>query len=207
LVVNVIYKNQTDGPVFVRESGALSMHVDVFDSAGKILAETHRPPFLGDLLSSGFSLSPGETKSKPLVISALYQFKKPGKYLVRFQQLQLSEKGDVIAEGRVVVRVLPFDAKRLDARCAELWKIGPKNYNLKALYATRNDIVLPYLDLMARDWADRYAVVAMRRIGTKRANMLIKSLAARQDEVGDAARKAMSMPLETKDLDWSMGGY
>ncbi len=85
--------------------------------------------------------------------------------------------------------------------------MGAGNYKLKALYATCSDVALPYLDLMARRWGSHYAVLAMRRIGTERANRLVKSLAARRDTVGDAARKAMSMSLETKNLIWSMGGY
>ena len=45
----------------------------------------------------------------------------------------------------------------------------------------------------------------MRRIGTPEAEVLIKGLAARNDRVGEAARKALAMPLQKKNILSDMG--
>jgi len=67
---------------------------------------------------------------------------------------------------------------------------------VKALRSVRHDIVLPYLDWIACQWADAETCKAIRRIGTDRALELLDTLAARDDRVGEAARKSMTMPLE-----------
>ena len=75
----------------------------------------------------------------------------------------------------------------------------------KALRSVRRNEALPYLDWMARQWGSIHACLAMRRIGTPEAEALIKALAARNDRVGEAARKALPMPREKKNSLSDMG--
>ena len=150
-----------------------------------------------------------------LVLTGLYQFQKPGEYSVRVQQFGEFERGfPVLAEDTASVRVLPFDASRLGARCEELFRPLrthsssrtdiPQQVRVAALYSVRSDLVLPYLDWMAREFASRYACRAIRRVGTTRAERLLNALAARRDKVGEAARKAMKMPVENTSPVWEM---
>lgn len=234
LIVRVDYKNLTEKPGMIAESGLLTLQVFVMDSSGTVVAGTQRPDMGVDILSSPMTLEPCETKSKYLIVSALYQFRKPGKYSVRVRQLDLTREARILAEAGKTFQVLPYDRKRLDARCEELRDLGKLDefmqsgathgqpseqtqreealrsqlwhIGIKAMYTVRDDVALPYLDLMAREWSDSYAVRAMRSIGTPRAKKLIESLTARKDSVGEAARKALLMP-ESGAVYWSMGGY
>ena len=81
----------------------------------------------------------------------------------------------------------------------------PLGVRATVLYSVRHDVVLPYLDWMVREWADQYACRAMRRIGTPEARALINVLAARDDKAGEAARKALAIPLKKKNILWDMG--
>ena len=77
---------------------------------------------------------------------------------------------------------------------------------LKALYAVRHDAVLPYLSLIARDWADTSeqwpAMMAIRRIGSPRSEELFGTLTSRRDEVGRVAR----MVAEARPHEADIGG-
>lgn len=150
------------------------------------------------MIYSLVEIAPGETRSEVWVISGLYQFERPGRYTVRVEQLEPTEKVTVLAADSASVRVLPFDAARLEARCEELFRASASSSG-KALYSVRHDIVLPYLDWMVREQGDEYAIRAMGRIGTPRAQALVKALAARKDWVGDEARHGLKIPL---DITW-----
>jgi hypothetical protein len=49
---------------------------------------------------------------------------------------------------------------------------------------------------MAREWENWDTCLAIRRVGTTRAEKLIQALARRTDRVGEAARIALEKPLE-----------
>jgi hypothetical protein len=74
----------------------------------------------------------------------------------------------------------------------------------KALYTIRHDAVLPYLSLIARDWADTSeqwpAMMAIRRIGSPRSEELFSTLTARDDEVGRAARMVAEERLDEANM-------
>jgi hypothetical protein len=147
------------------------------------------------------------------VVSSIYQFTKPGLYTVRAQYFGPPREFPVLAEASAPVRALPFDAGRLKARCEELiaplrpdggeygeLEIGIRS---KALLSVRHDIALPYLDWLVRHEDDSYAIRAMRRIGTPRAQTLVKTLAARRDRLGRTARRGLKLPLDLGT--WDVG--
>ena len=189
--------------------------LEVRDQEGKLVAGTPRPPYREGGWAGWRRLRTGETSSKVWVVTSLYQFEEPGTYTVRVQELDHSEDLPVIAEDTTTVRVLPLDASRLEARCEEIFqpmrkggcsKTGiPDSVRVHALYSVSHDVVLPYLDWMARKWDDRYACRAIRRVGTEKAQTLISTLAAREDKVGVAARQALDMPLRSRNIFWAMG--
>jgi hypothetical protein len=218
----------TTEPVRVLSSPFLRL--SVYDNTGKLLAATEDPQEAArrcpDFAVGWRPLAPGESYSKMLIITGLYQFSRAGLYFVKVEQFAygngsvgenlpswrrlgtLDDRGGfpVIAEAGASLWVFPFDAGRLKARCEELFAPiqghGPMGdlsmtVRSKALESVKNDIALPYLDWEAKEWADRYAVRAMRRIGTKEAQKYISALTARNDKVGKAARQALEMPLKT----------
>ena len=204
--VEVRFSNQTGSAVYWQ----------VRDSEGILLAATPRPrPREGGLGGRRF-IKAGKTDSNIWIISALHRFQKPGAYDIQVQLLDLADEDlSVMVQDTISVRVLPFDASRLEARCEEIFqpmrkggcsKTGiPLGVRATVLYSVRHDVVLPYLDWMARKWADQYACRAMRRIGTPEARALINVLAARDDKAGEAARKALAIPLKKKNILWDMG--
>lgn len=180
-------------------------YLDVYDANGKLLATMPRPRNVGDFAHSVRDLAPSEVYSKFLVVTGLYHFEVAGIYSVRVQQQGIPPEMSVLCEDVASVQVLPYNAERLEAACEEIFapirkRAGfgtiPMTVRAKAILSVRDDVILPYLDWMAREWRDRYACRAMRRIGTPRAENLLAALAARTDEAGEAARQALEMSLE-----------
>ena len=177
---------------------------------GRLLASTPRPERRPEGLYGIRAVQPGDTYSAFWIVTGLYQFEQPGQYQVEAQLLDWRTR-EVLCGNRAALRVLPFDVERLEARCEELFqplrKYSSSEANIpstartKALYSVRHDTVLPYLDWIAREWHCPYACRAMRRIGTERAQALLGTLAAREDETGEAARKALEMDLESTVID------
>lgn len=207
-------------------------------------------------------LSPGGRKTRRWVISALHQFKIPGTYTVRIQRFSLRPKEtavtrygrkvgfpakiwppvpnsfnapnnrEVVTDGTVTFRVLPYNPKRLQARGEELWQsfqgysgsfnteeerlaflaklrerdTKREQLNKKALYTVCDDVALPYLEHLALASNNVDPFLAMRRIGTQRAKQLVRTLATRKDYAGSAAREAMTLSLDPPDLYKAMGG-
>ncbi|UCH35068.1 MAG: hypothetical protein JSV65_01580 [Armatimonadota bacterium] len=212
LLVRAEIRNQCEHTVKLKIAREYTTRIEIRDGTGRVVAATRRPAFPIDLIHFEWALAPRQTRTTLLIVSALYQFKTPGKYAVRVQQLELSEDIRLIAECTVWVRVLPFDAARLRARCEELFQpllpmnteqLGDLSLSARttALRSVRHDIVLPYLEWMACKWHDRYAVRAMRRMGTEQAERLVETLAARKDSVGQAAQQGLNMALEITSWD------
>ncbi|UCC67980.1 MAG: hypothetical protein JSV79_12850 [Armatimonadota bacterium] len=184
--------------------------LDVYDAKGELVAAMPRPRNMLDFMHSTRDLAPGETYSKLLIVSGLYQFESPGLYSVRVQQQGLPQEMPVLCEDAASLQVLPYNAARLEAVCEEIFApirkhaafgVIPTSVRAKAILSVRDDVVLPYLDWMAREAADRYACRAMRRIATARAEDLLAALATRTDRVGEAARQSLDMSLEPTDWD------
>ena len=207
LVAELEYRNVSGGTVWVVMDVGVTTLFEIADAKGKVLAATPKREQASNYIYVPIEIPPGESRSNRLVLTALYTLKRPGVYSVRVRQFGLSENSPAIAETSCAFRVLPFNSARLDARCAELLKmgIGP-NWSLKALYSMRHDVALPYLDRMVREWSDKYAVLTMRRIGTRKAKALIDSYLARKDSVGHAARIGMKMSKD-RDVAWEMNQY
>ena len=185
-------------------------YLTVRDGDGELVAAMPRPRCLPQIVCpqeywGGSSFRPGEKMSEVWVITGWYQFQDAGEYTVHLQLLDRGQEAlPVISEARASIRVTPFDASRLEASCEEIFQPLRKPSSSrtdvpvaargKALRSVRNDIVLPYLDWMAREWANPYVCDAIRRIGTERADKLLDALAAREDRVGEAARKGLKRP-------------
>ncbi|MBM3499386.1 MAG: hypothetical protein FJX74_12030 [Armatimonadetes bacterium] len=185
-----------------------------------------RPPaadFLG--LTGLESLEPGAVRLAYFSLDPWFRFDKPGTYLVRAEQLEpgptetrreqrpgpdgkqqtvvVAERTSVtVAQAEASMTVVPLDPQRLEARCQELFDTmrelrGGPLYQATghALMSVRHDVALPYLEHMAMA-PSRAACVAIRRVGTPRAEKLIQALAARNDGVGEAARQALDTSLE-----------
>ncbi|MFQ5808955.1 MAG: hypothetical protein ACE5JM_04970 [Armatimonadota bacterium] len=189
-------------------------YLEIRDSKGKLLASTPRfePGRIGEVNMAVHALGPGKSLTKLWVVSVLHQFTKPGEYKIHLQLLSgaLRGKPTLTSQDTATVRVLPFDAARLQARCEEIFKPIPTHQasceldagaRAKILYSVRHDIVLPYLDWAVREWSDTYACLAMRRLGTERAQGLLKALTARQDTAGREARSSLKLPLKISMYD------
>jgi hypothetical protein len=145
------------------------------------------------------------------VVSGWYQFEQPGDYVILLQQLDLTQETlPVLAETSTSLRVVAFDGVRLESRCEEFFvglrrrgAVAPPltlRARLQALRSVRHDVVLPYLDWVATEWGEYHSCQAMRRIGSARADELLRTLATREDRVGEAARKALDDPLREISL-------
>jgi beta-lactamase regulating signal transducer with metallopeptidase domain len=187
----------------------------VEDAEGRQIAASPRSRLPVDITFSGKQLKPGESRVRMLAVSAIYPFARPGNYTVRVQRLKLSDDIVVLAEDRVPVRVLPFDAARLKARCEESFTYS-KDFSAhgdlsnhdqtRALFSVRHDIALPYIDWHARsDWSTAFeAWIALRLIGSPRAIAELDTLAAREGKKGKAVREFKDMSLD--QLVWSILG-
>ena len=175
-----------------------ALYLTVRAADGQLLAGTPRPERRPDGLCGIRAVEAGDTYSVFWVLTALCPFEQPGEYEVEVQLLDWMTR-KVLCGSRASLRVQPFDAGRLEARCEEIHRSAdlPLGVRTKALRSVRHDIALPYLDSMARAWGSKYACLAIRRIGTERANRLIEALAARKDRVGEAARESLKLDLKT----------
>ena len=220
LLAQVETRNNSGGNVELQSSsgGTPNSYVEIRDDKDVVVASTKHPSFPEEEGVQGIiKLAPGENRTKIWVISALYQFKKSGRYTVHIQQIEEAEGLPVIAEDSASVQVLPFNASRLDARCNELMKpirtesSGktdlPADVRMKALYSIHNNKVLPHLEWAARELGSQNASIAMLRLGTDEAKSIVKALATRTDKVGVAARQAMEEDSTTRDLAWDMNMY
>jgi len=188
----------TSVPVHYSPESYLSL--EVLDAHGAVLASTPKPDRGGVIDGPGTDEMVPTREGKPdtWIVSGLYCFERPGRYTIRLRVLPPREGLLALCEATAPLEVTPFDAQRLDARCAELlepcWKHSgfgdlEMGCRTKALYSVRDDVALPYVDWMAREWSSRYACRAIERIGTPRAQRLLQSLQRRTDSVGEAARK------------------
>lgn len=161
-------------------------------------------------------LGPGQVYSRIYALPpSEYGFEAEGDYIVR---AELITHGDsmmvVIADAEVPLEVRPLDPQRLEARCQEWFEMAVGKRMLtgkrseesgripagKALMAVRHDVALPYLDFLARRHATGTGAYceAMRQVGTLRAGQLLRAVAERTDELGEAARKALQTPPEER---------
>lgn len=217
LLARTAVRNETNASleVWASNSASRAMQFEVRDEEGRVVASTPKPRIHVEGLQGIYSLNPGQTRTGNWVITGLCQFTNPRVYEVRVTLWDFSGNQPKLAEDSCVVRVLPYDPKRLEERCDELFRpisshgpYGnlPWTARVTALYSVRNEVVLPYLDWMAREWSDGDACLAMLRLGTERAKKLLDSLAARHGEVGLAARRAKRMVLQPANVMWDMSG-
>ena len=197
LLAQVDIRNRSKEPVGLGHGG-FETRVEIYYGSGKLVAATSKPVIPYDFRSGVKTLRPGESWTRVLVISGLYEFRKPGAYVVRVQRLKLGRppsEFQVREEGFAGVRVLPFDAARLKARCEELFhpvRVGEyiDTPEVLLLCSMRHEMVLPYLNWIARNYDPFYGCHAIRRIGTKEANKLLGVLANEKGRLGRTARDA-----------------
>lgn len=212
VVARIVWTNSGDDYVSIlpgSDSGR-STWLRITRPDGEVISAMPRPRPLPGLrcLSVGgpWSLAPGGTTEEVWVVSGWYQFDEPGDYVILLQQLDLTQEAlPVLAETSTSLRVVAFDGTRLERRCEEVFgplRTGrpsvtpvPISARVKALLSVRHDVVLPYLDWVATEWGEYYSCQAMRRIGSERADELLRTLATREDRVGEAARRALEDPL------------
>ncbi len=177
-------------------------HIALCDHEGRCVAQTPRADKRPDGLCGLKALEPDATYTTYWVITALHSLDAPGLYELRATLVNWMN-WTVLCEARAELRVDAFDAERLDARCDQIYRSTdlPPAVRWKAICSVRHDIALPYLDAMATAHGGTGACLAMRRIGTARAEALLEALASRDDRVGEAARKAREMDLETSIWD------
>lgn len=163
------------------------------------------PPYIRNWGGFAARLAPGASTAKVRLVSEWYQFSNPGQYRIRAEWLGGRLNPVVLGSDDERIVVDPFDASRFDAALqrphhfrrvyGKKWP-GGDNVAWRALMSVRHDAVLPYLDVLARMYGSDQFCLAIRRVGTPRAKQLIAELAARRDRVGDAARRALEMPLD-----------
>jgi len=159
-----------------------TLRMEVLDGHDRIVAETATPPRPLDELVSVKRLKPGESLRATLVLSSLHAFNEPDTYLIRAHRHGPYDVTDYQTSTETVLHVESFDAARLQARCDELWSllrdgrvIDPHRM---ALCSVRHNLALPALEWMAREWNDRYACLAIRRIDTPEARQSLERLTA-----------------------------
>lgn len=205
LLAELIVTNITPHEVWVLagNSSAQTTCLRIRNADGRLLAATpcsQSPENMSDTIMSVHRVEPGGEWSRTWVLSAWYPFAHPGSYTIEAQLLGHGSNGGpapLLAAAVASLNVLPYDGVRLQACCDEIVASDlAVSVKSKALYSVRDDVALPYLDWRARTTGSPYPILAMRRVGTQRAQKLIEQLAARTDRVGDAARHALAMPLE-----------
>jgi len=223
VVARVSLHNTTADPItFVEDYTVNPFVLEILDERGVLVASTN--PLMQTLLQerarhaewcSGIStIAAGKSRDEIWVISVLYPFDKPGKYELRMTcykreepwkiNAQDGEEPPLIAQDAVPLTVRPFDREALEKSCEDIFaptdpgdfKGVLSNTRMAALYSVRHDVVLPYLDWMARAWNSSDACQAMRRIGSERAEELLAQLASRKNALGQAARQAMESPIK-----------
>ena len=188
VVAQVDITNKSADTVVVEDACNRTIRLQVRDPRGWLVAITPRPDFDDGGPSMGHPLKPGETWSRREVFSALYAFAESGEYTIRVQQLQFEPYFPWLAEGSATLKVEPFDAARLRARCDQL--LAQAQLDCGELCSIRHDLVIPYLEKLVETGRYGYACHALRRLGTPAAMAVLERLSARTDEVGKAARTA-----------------
>lgn len=212
MLVRVTFTNKDSKPrIFSLGNDSQSyLHFSVYDENG-VLVGLAPPKDLEISLHYGSMLEPNKKLSQIRSLSDWYRFDNPGTYSVHAQILG-SKPLKVILEDQFKVVVKPYNKQQLEVRCLQLFShIEPSSKELaqhivgldqrhamQALFSIRDDVALPYFDYLAKEYSSVEACLAIRRVKTKRAEQLIKALAARQDDVGKAARKALQLPIEPK---------
>jgi hypothetical protein len=221
LVAKVQILNRRDHLILIAEGNnqGFNRQVVVLDARGEIVAKSPAPRVGEDGISGISSLAPGEVKSVTMILTGLYNFATPGKYTVRVQQLDDSKDLKILAMHSDSLRVLPYNPKRLAATLedlyapirgvsaspgevkAYLWTDGVRS---KALLSVRDEMVLPYLEGMAKKWSSGEPVRAMLRLGTQQAISKADQLASRKDKLGESARSAQETADKDVDVAWAM---
>lgn len=192
--------------------------VEIRDENGILVASTPKPDLSNGIYAT-IRLAAGESRSMVWIISGLYKFDKPGVYTVSVKQLKVTGEKDevmpVIAEDSAKIKVLPFDAAQLETRCEEIFEPLrthsahktdlSMSVRTKALYSVHNDIVLPYLEWLARESHSMYACNAILRVGTEKAKSIVNTLVTQQDDLGIAACKAQEFSAQPRNVSWDMG--
>jgi hypothetical protein len=203
--------NTTDHNVNQQVQPDYTTRIEVRDAQGRLVCETPLQQVPGDFLTFVRNYSLGQSRSFYLTVSALCTFKDPGTYTITVSEGMMKRDGsgfDAVCSASTTLRVLPYDAKRLDARCKEaleevIGRLGfhrlssqksiPFRVTTQLFYSIRNDAVLPHLSKYAENGGQFtcYAIWNMRRIGTEKAKQMIDSFTARQDVVGKEARNGL----------------
>ena len=214
--------NTTDHDVSQQVQPDYTTRIEVRDAEGKLVCETPLQPIPLSFLTSIREYSPGQARLFYLTVSALCTFTNPGNYTITASEGMMGRDGsefDAISSASTTLRVLPYDAKRLDVRSKEalervLGRLNtsrppadkdiPFRVTTQRFYSIRHDAVLPYLAKYAENGGQftRYAIWNMRRIGTEKARQMVESFTARQDEVGKEARNGLEMRLKISAYSW-----
>jgi len=215
VLIRVDEKNETAKTIEYSMWDEWTERVLVEDAQGRVVASSPRGPIPADYAVFIHKLKPGESRVSVLAVSALYPFATPGAYTVRVQRTKFDDAIIVVGEDLVAVRILPFDAARLKARCEELFTYSKDSSahgelsmhdQTRALLSVRHDIALPYIDWHARGgWSNAFeAWIALRLIGSPRAIAELDTLAAREGKEGRVVREFKEMSLDR--LVWSILG-
>lgn len=219
LIVRLQLTNLRKKNLSIGVGGGLNTRVVLYNKSCKLVGATPIEPVSMDYLVSSFPLAPGEKRFRWVVLSALHQFNKPGEYTVRMQMLEPDAGRGVLAEAEMPVRVLPYNAARLQARCKEIFhplrslpqnlKSFPIQTRLQALYSVKDNAVLPYLSLIAREWdgsSEQWpAMMCIRELKTAQSKTLFKTLTARRDHAGKVARNVEKAPPVRHVREWFVG--
>jgi len=211
VIAHIEVTNVTDHEVEVVRGYARrpTLVLEIWDSESRLLKGTPREPLQPRRPRRGplgsHRIGPGKSYEEFSVVTEMWHFGEPGQYLLHARLLEF-EGEQVLAEDTARLKVEPFDAACLEARCDQLFhSIRDPSRGTPArdtwlakhaLQTVRGEVALPYLDYLARRHASVEACLAIRRVGTPRAQQLIQILAAREDEYGEAARRALETPIE-----------
>lgn len=189
-----------------------TIYFSVNTSDGTKLFETPRPRY-ADALSFPTGIRAGETYSKTLILSGLYNFAKPGDYIIVVRRYEDSMEDIVLNENSARLKVLPYDAVQLKRRCdalaasmkreegSEQLEVG---FCAKALYSVQDNVVLPHLEWMVIAWDDTNAIKAAKRIGTPEAKAMVAKFANADGRVGHAVKDTQ---LDFSDWSWNIRMY
>ena len=215
LLATVEFRNQKEHDVSLAICEQLTMSVEIRNKKGEVVAATSRPE-LADIVYSTWKFAPGETRTKSLVMSGLYEFGTPGDYMIYVRQLDLQQNPTVLAEATASVHVLPFSKIRLESRCEKLFgpmskrvSVSPEDApEVRSLCSVRHNVALPYLKWIAENYDAYLACQSLRRINTNESLAMLDELMQRTDRIGETARNArQESALSPTDFLWSLSYY
>jgi hypothetical protein len=223
VIVEVEITNTSSELVGVWSSTDLSARIEVRDSHGRMVGASPVYTY-ADVMSTSYSLVPGQSMRSFFIPSVVYPFRKPGSYSVRIMLLnpprkityKASDLGPVTAEVTIPVSVQPFDKERLKKLCNKLieprmlrpsgLKDFPPNENMMALWSVHNNAALPALKFVIDNWSEHSysspTLEAIRRIRTPESTALLKAVGSRHDRIGRSARSAKQADLRIHDYDY-----